>query len=105
MKSVARMVLFSVLALAAAAATAQNKNKRLHLPIPERPREFVPPEQVGLPPNCPFPAVKERITFVCPRCGLKMRTHVLYPHLPHCPKDESIMFEEGTFPEKPLPRG
>jgi hypothetical protein len=96
MKSIAQMTLLLTLALVSATAVAQNKklNKRIYIPIPERKREFVPPEQVGVLPDCPFPTVKERIVFKCPTCGLKMSTHVLYPHLPHCPKDESIMFEE-----------
>ncbi len=63
------------------------------VPLPLKPREFVPPEKVGVPKDCPFPTVKKRLAFQCPCCGLRMWTHVLYPHLPHCPRDGCVMNE------------
>lgn len=61
--------------------------------IPVRNREFVPPETVGVEKNCPFPTVKNPVCFECPKCGLKMKTHLLYHFLPHCPKDKWVMNE------------
>lgn len=66
---------------------------RAFVPLPVKQRDFVPPETVGVPKDCPFPAVKKRVAFKCSCCGLRMWTHVLYPHLPHCPKDGCIMNE------------
>lgn len=63
------------------------------IPLPVRTRIYVKPESVGVDKACPFPAVKDPVCFQCPRCGLKMKTHVLYPHLPHCPKDRWVMNE------------
>jgi hypothetical protein len=54
---------------------------------------FVPPETVGVPKDCPFPTVKEKIEFKCPKCRLRGWTHVLYPHLPHCPRCRCPMNE------------
>ena len=56
-------------------------------------REIVPPHTVGVGNDCPFPTVKEPIRFICPKCGLRGQTHVLYPHLPWCPKDNAVMIE------------
>ena len=67
--------------------------QRVYIPIPSRDRVFVPPETVGVEKDCPFPTVKDRLTFQCPKCNLKGFTHVLYPHLPHCPKDTAVMLE------------
>lgn len=68
--------------------------KKIIIPMPAGPREIVPPETVGVGKDCPFPTVKKPIRFVCPNCKLRMQTHVLYPHLPWCPKDNSVMMEE-----------
>jgi len=61
--------------------------------MPLRHREFVPPETVGVEKDCPFPTVKNSVCFECPKCGLKMKTHLLYHFLPHCPKDSWVMNE------------
>jgi hypothetical protein len=63
------------------------------IPVPNRTRVFVPPESVGVEKTCPFPTVKDPVCFQCPMCGVKMKTHVLYPHLPHCSKDRWVMNE------------
>jgi hypothetical protein len=63
------------------------------IPMPKRDRIFVDPETVGVEKDSPFPAVKDRIHFQCPECMLTMSTQVLYPHLPHCPKDSCVMLE------------
>ena len=61
--------------------------------MPVRTRIYVKPESVGYEKDCPLPTVKNPISFECPMCGLKMKTHLLYPFLPHCPKDKSVMNE------------
>lgn len=61
--------------------------------MPKRDRTFVDPATVGVEKDCPFPAVRDRIHFQCPECLLTMSTQVLYPHLPHCPKDKCVMLE------------
>jgi hypothetical protein len=63
------------------------------IPLPNRSRVFVPPETVGVGKDCPFSTVKDPVCFQCPICGVKMKTHVLYPHLPHCSKDHWVMNE------------
>jgi hypothetical protein len=63
------------------------------IPMPKRDRIFVDPETVGVEKDSPFPAVRDRIHFQCPQCLLTMSTQVLYPHLPHCPKDSCVMLE------------
>lgn len=68
--------------------------KRVMIPMVQKERDFVPPETVGVGKDCPFPTVRKRIVFVCPCCGMRMSTHVLYRFLPHCPKDDSPMFEQ-----------
>jgi hypothetical protein len=65
----------------------------VRIPLPIRTRIYVKPEAVGVDKACPFPTVKDPVCFQCPQCGLKMKTHVLYPHLPHCPKDRWVMNE------------
>jgi hypothetical protein len=65
----------------------------VRIPLPVRQRIYVKPEAVGVDKACPFPTVKDPVCFQCPQCGLKMKTHVLYPHLPHCPKDRWVMNE------------
>lgn len=67
--------------------------KKIFILIPWKQREFVPPEKVGVPKDCPFPTVKEVIVFECLVCGIKIFTHVLYPHYPHCTKCGNIMWE------------
>ena len=67
--------------------------QKVIVPLPVKAREFVPPETVGVPKDCPFPTVKKPITFQCPCCGLRMWSHVMPPHLPHCHKDGSVMPE------------
>ena len=84
--------------LAAAQTIGSAKDARLNqkpvfIPMPRRDRIFVAPETVGVEKDCPFPTVKDRICFQCPECKLKGSTHVLYPHLPHCPKDMCVMLE------------
>jgi hypothetical protein len=61
--------------------------------MPAKQRDFVPPDTVGVPKDCPFPTVRKPIKFLCPKCGLRGETHVLYPHLPWCPKDGTVMNE------------
>jgi len=63
------------------------------MPMPVRTREFVPPETVGVEKDCPLATVKKAVCFECPKCGLKSKTHVLYHHLPWCPKDKWVMNE------------
>lgn len=65
----------------------------VRIPVPGRTRIYVKPQSVGVDKACPFPTVKEPVCFQCPQCRLKMKTHVLYPHLPHCPKDRWVMNE------------
>jgi hypothetical protein len=79
-----------VLLLSAFAAAG---DKLIYIPLPHRERVFVPPETVGVPKDCPFPTVKEKIEFKCPKCRLRGWTHVLYPHLPHCPRCRCPMNE------------
>lgn len=71
------------------------KVEKLKIPVPFRPRVFVEPEKVRVPKGCPFPTVRDCIIFECPNCGLRMFTHVLYPHLPYCPKEtcDCVMHE------------
>jgi hypothetical protein len=64
----------------------QTVNQRVYIRLPLKHRNLVPPETVGYPKDFPFPVSKEVLTFQCPKCGLKMSTHGLYHHLPHCPK-------------------
>jgi hypothetical protein len=68
--------------------------KKIFILIPFKKRDFVPPEKVGVGKDCPFPTVKEPIVFECIVCGIKMFTHVLYPHYPHCTKCGGIMWEK-----------
>lgn len=74
--------------------------ERVTIPMIQKERDFVAPETVGVGKDCPFPTVRKRIVFLCPCCGMKMSTHVLYPTLPHCPKDGSPMFEQEDKPKK-----
>ena len=69
------------------------KQQRPIVLMPVKEREIVPPHTVGVGKDCPFPTVKEPIRFLCPKCGLRGQTHVLYPHLPWCPKDNTVMVE------------
>jgi serine/threonine protein kinase len=82
------------------APTPSSPRKRQYIPMLQKDRIVVPPETVGVEKDCPFPTVKERISFQCPECNLRMFTHVLYPHLPHCPKDGAVMFEEWNPSER-----
>jgi len=97
-------ILFALLISAAFAPLVEAQNngsakdaglnkKPVFIPMPRRDRIFVAPETVGVEKDCPFPAVKDRIHFQCPECMLTMSTQVLYPHLPHCPKDMCVMLE------------
>ena len=97
------MIRFVVIALALIVASPKaetkpkNPPKNVSRPIvlmPVKNRDFVPPEQVGVGKDCPFPTVRTPIKFCCPQCGLRMQTHVVYPHLPWCPKDGSVMLEK-----------
>lgn len=82
------------------ASVAMAAEKLEYIPLTPRPHEFVPPETVGVQKHCPFPTVKEKLEFKCPKCKLRMWTHVLYPHLPHCPKCRCPMGE--VIPPPPL---
>ncbi len=82
------------------APTPSSPRKRQYIPMLQKDRIVVPPETVGVEKDCPFPTVKERIAFQCPECELRMFTHVLYPHLPHCPQDGAVMFEEWKPSER-----
>lgn len=74
--------------------TAAKPFNRVYVPIPNKQREYVPPETVGVPKDCPFPTVSKPIKFVCPCCGLWMKTNLLYHHLPQCHRDGCVMKEE-----------
>lgn len=80
--------IFLLLAVSVLAA-----DKFVFIPLTPREHEFVPPETVGVGKDCPFPTVKEKLEFQCPKCKIRMWTHVLYPHLPHCPRCRCPMGE------------
>ena len=90
-----------------AAAPNAAPPKRILIPLPQKPRVLVAPGVVGYPHDYPFPVSKERLTFECPNCGLKMFTHGVYPHLPHCPKPKCRccpMLEIDAKPAEPRAR-
>ncbi len=85
------------------ATVAMAAEKLEYIPLTPRPHEFVPPETVGVGKDCPFPTVKEKLEFKCPKCKLRSWTHVLYPHLPHCPKCRCPMNEVIPLPPQKQP--